>query len=326
VSRGIALHRVVTLERLQASYGGQLDTEARGARAGRLVAASDASEAEDAGEDLVLVTSSRVLPLDAEVRGIFLCTPELASELPSGRRWIHDQALWAMASVLGEVQQQLGLDQEVSTAAPNAVLVSGSARVDPSARVEAGTVVFGGATVGPDSVVGPNAVVYGRVTIGARVRIGPCSVIGQPGFGWTAGPDGTLLRVPQLGGVVIEDDVEVGALCTVDAGTLGPTRLASGVRLDAHVHVGHNVEIGQQTLVAAQVGFAGSVSVGARARIGGQAGVADHVRIGNGVSVAAKTGVIGDVNDGAVVAGFPAVAKARWLRAMAKLLRRSSAR
>jgi UDP-3-O-[3-hydroxymyristoyl] glucosamine N-acyltransferase len=98
------------------------------------------------------------------------------------------------------------------------------------------------------------------------------------------------------------------------------------VRLDAHVHVGHNVDIGQQTLVAAQVGFAGSVSVGARTRIGGQAGVADHVRIGNGVSVAAKTGVIGDVSDGAVVAGFPAVAKTRWLRAMATLLRRSSAR
>jgi UDP-3-O-[3-hydroxymyristoyl] glucosamine N-acyltransferase len=288
----------------------------------RIVAASDASVGDDADEDLVLVTSSRVLPLSTDVSGSLLCTPEVASDLPKGRRWIHEQALWVMASLLGEVEGEQNVLHPVERAAS----VSSSANVDPSARIEQGAVVLGGATVGRDSVVGPNAVVYGKVVIGARVRIGPCSVIGRPGFGWTVGPDGQLLRVPQLGGVVLEDDVEVGALCTVDSGTLGPTRLRSGVRLDAHVHVGHNVEVGEQTLVAAQAGFAGSVTVGAGTRIGGQAGIADHVRIGKGVSVAAKTGVIGDVSDGAVVAGFPAVAKTRWLRAMATLLRRRAVR
>jgi UDP-3-O-[3-hydroxymyristoyl] glucosamine N-acyltransferase len=114
----------------------------------------------------------------------------------------------------------------------------------------------------------------------------------------------------------------VGPLATVDAGTLAPTILKRGVRLDAHVHVGHNVEIGAGTLVAAQSGFAGSVIVEEGVRIGGQAGVADHVRIGRGARIAAKAGVIGDVPPGVVVAGYPAVERGRWLRGIARMLRR----
>ncbi|HKQ67749.1 MAG TPA: hypothetical protein VJT73_00345, partial [Polyangiaceae bacterium] len=145
-------------------------------------------------------------------------------------------------------------------------------------------------------------------------------VVGRPGFGWAAGPNGEMRRMPQLGGVIIEDDVEVGPLATVDAGTLGPTLLRRGVRLDAHVHVGHNVELGMGTTVAAQSGFAGSVTVGRDVRVGGQAGIADHARIGDRAQIAAKAGVIGDIAQGRVVAGYPAVDRVRWLRAMAKLL------
>jgi UDP-3-O-[3-hydroxymyristoyl] glucosamine N-acyltransferase len=132
--------------------------------------------------------------------------------------------------------------------------------------------------------------------------------------------------MPQLGGVVIGDDVDIGPLCTVDAGTLGPTVIASGARLDAHVHVGHNVEIGQGTLVAAQSGFAGSVKVGAGVRVGGQAGFADHVRVGRGAKVAAKAGVIGDIRENSVVAGYPAIERGRWLRGVAHMLRSSAKR
>jgi UDP-3-O-[3-hydroxymyristoyl] glucosamine N-acyltransferase len=126
--------------------------------------------------------------------------------------------------------------------------------------------------------------------------------------------------------VLIEDDVEIGPLATVDAGTLAPTILRRGTRLDAHVHVGHNASLGPSAMVAAQSGFAGSVEIGADVRVGGQAGVADHVRVGSGAQIAAKSGVIGDVAPGQVVAGYPAVDRRRWLRGMARLLRRENQR
>jgi UDP-3-O-[3-hydroxymyristoyl] glucosamine N-acyltransferase len=113
--------------------------------------------------------------------------------------------------------------------------------------------------------------------------------------------------------------VEIGALCTVDAGTVRPTVIGSHTKLDAHVHVGHNVVLGSRCMVAAQVGFAGSVEVGDDVWIGGQAGFADHVRVGRGARIAAKSGVIADVSEGAVVAGFPSRPKAEWLRQHALL-------
>jgi UDP-3-O-[3-hydroxymyristoyl] glucosamine N-acyltransferase len=124
----------------------------------------------------------------------------------------------------------------------------------------------------------------------------------------------------------IEDDVEIGPLATVDAGTLAPTIVRRGTRIDAHVHVGHNARVGPNAMIAAQSGFAGSVEIGAEVRIGGQAGIADHVHIGAGAQIAAKSGVIGDVEAGNIVAGYPAVDRHRWLRGMARLLRRGDKR
>jgi UDP-3-O-[3-hydroxymyristoyl] glucosamine N-acyltransferase len=127
--------------------------------------------------------------------------------------------------------------------------------------------------------------------------------------------------MPQLGGVVIEDDAVIGPLCTIDAGTLAPTRIRRGAKLDAHVHVAHNCDIGEGAIIAAQSGFAGSVTVGKGVLVGGQVGVADHVTIGDFARIAAKSGVIGDVPPGAIVAGYPAVPRSRWLRALARAYR-----
>ena len=107
----------------------------------------------------------------------------------------------------------------------------------------------------------------------------------------------------------------------IDAGTLGPTRIRRGAKLDAHVHVGHNVDIGEGTIVAAQCGFAGSVKIGRGVLVGGQAGVADHVTVGDGARIAAKSGVIGDIPDRATVGGYPALPRMRWLRGLARLYR-----
>jgi len=200
--------------------------------------------------------------------------------------WVHAHAAWAMACVLDLAD------------AP-----------DEPARVGPGT------TLGAHAVLGP------RVVVGEGVRVGAGTVIGSPGFGWAAGPDGVTRAVPQLGGVVIEDGVSIGPLCTIDAGTLTPTRVRRGAKLDAHVHVGHNVDIGEDCIVAAQAGFAGSVTLGRGVLVGGQAGFADHVHVGDGARIAAKSGVISDIAAGAVVAGYPAVPRLRWLRALARSYR-----
>jgi UDP-3-O-[3-hydroxymyristoyl] glucosamine N-acyltransferase len=199
--------------------------------------------------------------------------------------------------------------------------VDPAAELAPDVAVGPFAVIMEGVTVGPGSTIEPHAVIYPRVRIGARVVVGASAVIGRPGFGWATGAGGEVQRIPQLGGVVIEDDVEIGPLATVDAGTLAPTLLRRGTRLDAHVHVGHNAKLGPEAMVAAQSGFAGSVEIGPGVRVGGQAGVADHVHIGGGAYIAAKSGVIGDVAAGQVVAGYPAVERRRWLRGMARLLR-----
>ena len=176
---------------------------------------------------------------------------------------------------------------------------------------------------GEATVVAPTAVVYPGVRLGARVRVGPGAVLGAPGFGFLPRADGAYEHIPQLGGVVIEDDVWIGACCTIDAGTLGPTWIRRGAKLDSHVHVGHNSEVGEDSLLCAQVGLAGSVVLGRACVLGGQAGVADHVHIGAGARVAAKSGVIGDIAAGAVVGGYPAVERAKWLRGLAASYRRA---
>jgi UDP-3-O-[3-hydroxymyristoyl] glucosamine N-acyltransferase len=164
------------------------------------------------------------------------------------------------------------------------------------------------------------------VKIGARVTIGPGAVIGDTGFSFATGPDGRTRAIPHLAGVIIEDDVHIGALCTVSSGTLSPTTLRRGVKLDSQVHIGHNCEIGEGTVIAAQTGIAGSVTVGRGVMMGGQVGIADHLAIGDRARIAAKSGVIGDVAAGSTVAGYPAVERQRWLRGLAELYKLASSR
>ncbi len=261
------------------------------------------------------VFSRKYLAQARASESILLVQEELASELAPGRRWIHSHASWALAKVLSTLQPQPS-----PTQSPHAI-IDPSATVGLRVDIGPGAILMAGCCVDDDALIGPHAVVYGCARLGKRVTIGAGAVIGRPGFGWARGPGDAVVRMPQLGGVILDDDVEVGPYVTVDAGTLGPTRLGRGCKLDAHVHVGHNVEIGAGTMVAAQTGFAGSARIGMGVQVGGQVGVADHIVVGDGARLAGKSGVIGNVLPSQSVAGYPAVERKRWLRAMAKLMR-----
>lgn len=217
-------------------------------------------------------------------------------------------------------------------------VVSGKATIDPTARIEPGAVVYAGATIGPRVHVGAHTVIGEGVTLGAETRIGPhCSLIktrvgerciihggvriGQDGFGFA--PDGgKLVKVPQVGGVVIGNDVEIGANSTIDCGALGDTVLADMVKLDNQVQVAHNVTIGYATVVAAQTGIAGSTRIGAACMIGGQVGIAGHLAIADKVQVAGRSGVTKSITEpGSIWAGLPAEPIREWRRRMAAMSR-----
>jgi UDP-3-O-[3-hydroxymyristoyl] glucosamine N-acyltransferase len=311
-STGLDVSPPIALAALAERHGGVVD-EGAGVR----VVARVAPLEEGRAGDLCPVTSRRYTSLAAEAArsgASLLVDAELGVLVPPGQRWLHPHAAWALANLLSEISSPPEPDRrERATVDPDAELGEG-------VSIGPGALVMGGASIGAGSILEPHAVIYPRVRIGARVVVGAGAVIGRPGFGWATGPRGQVVRIPQLGGVWIDDDVEVGPLATIDAGTLAPTVVGRSAKLDAHVHVGHNVVVGPGALVAAQSGFAGSVRIGARVRVGGQAGVADHARVGDGAQIAAKAGVIGDIPAGAVVAGYPAVGRARWLRGVARML------
>ncbi|MDE2127812.1 MAG: UDP-3-O-(3-hydroxymyristoyl)glucosamine N-acyltransferase [Armatimonadetes bacterium] len=184
------------------------------------------------------------------------------------------------------------------TVAAGAVLHDG-VRVDDGARVGAGC------TIGAGTRIFANAVLYPNVRVGRRCRLHACCVIGADGFGYIAGPRGAR-KIPHVGGVVIGDDVEIGAAACIDRGRTGNTTIGSGCKLDNLVHVAHNVQIGDGTLIAALVGIAGSVRVGRGVVFGGQSGVADQLEIGDGARIAGRGAVVTNVPGGETWSGYPA--------------------
>jgi UDP-3-O-[3-hydroxymyristoyl] glucosamine N-acyltransferase len=217
------------------------------------------------------------------------------------------------------------------------------AGIDASARIAPDAVIGEGVSIGAFAVIGsrvrigknaiihPHAVIYPNVTIGDdfvchshvsiregasignRVTLLNGAVIGADGFGFGE-HEGGLFKIPQVGTVVLEDDVEIGANSTVDRATIGATILHRGVKLDDHVHIGHNCEIGEYSRFAAFVGIAGSVKIGKWCQFGGNSGVADHVKIGDRVMVVAKSGIHADIENDKIVGGYPAVEVREWRR------------
>lgn len=207
------------------------------------------------------------------------------------------------------------IDASVSIGAN--VVIGQRVAVDADAVIGAGAVIEDDVTIGAQSVIGPRATIRPDTVIGRRVRIGAGAVLGERGFGLVPGPAG-LEPVPQLGGVRIEDDVEIGANSTIDRGAIDDTILRTGVKIDNQVHIAHNCVIGAHTVIAGCTGIAGSSTIGAGCMIGGGVGIGDHVTIADGVIITAASQVPKDIEaEGVYSSTFRAMPARVWRKRLA---------
>jgi len=186
------------------------------------------------------------------------------------------------------------------------VSVSDQSRIGNRTIIYPGVYIGEQVQIGDDCIIYPSSTIYDGCKLGDRVIINANSTIGEDGFGY-ANHKGVHHKIPQVGIVVIEDDVEIGACCGIERGTLGDTIIGQGSKLGDLVTVGHGTKIGAHSLLVAQVGIAGSTTLGHHCLIGGQVGIVGHINIGNNVMVAAQAGVINNIPDGKVVLGAPAI-------------------
>ncbi|GAK49539.1 UDP-3-O-[3-hydroxymyristoyl] glucosamine N-acyltransferase [Candidatus Moduliflexus flocculans] len=184
--------------------------------------------------------------------------------------------------------------------------------------IHPGVVLGDYVTVGADTLIYPNVSVLQEAQIGDRVILHSGTVIGSDGFGF-APMNGEYAKIPQIGTVVIEDDVEIGANVTIDRAALGQTHIKKGVKIDNLVQIGHNVVIGEHSIIVAQVGISGSTKLGRHVTLAGQVGVVGHIEIGDDVTVAAQSGIPKSVPEKSVVAGSPAVDQTLWKKSQIAL-------
>ena len=178
--------------------------------------------------------------------------------------------------------------------------------IGDNVKIYPNTFIGDNVTIGDNCIFFAGVRIYSETVIGNRCTIHSGTIIGSDGFGFAPQEDGTYVKVPQIGNVIIEDDVEIGACTTVDRATLGSTVIRKGVKLDNHIQVAHNVEIGENTVIAAQTGIAGTTKIGKNCLIGGQVGFAGHLVIGDGVKIQAQSGIGKNLEAGEVVQGSPA--------------------
>jgi UDP-3-O-[3-hydroxymyristoyl] glucosamine N-acyltransferase len=289
--------------------------------------------------DITFATSKKQHSALSQLNGVgVFCTAELATDIPESCftfeckdpalafnrviRVLYPQSIRSpmfsgccINSAGAYVHPTAKLEGSVSLA-PGAV-IGEAVEIGSGTRIGPGVTVAAGSTIGRNCDIGANASVQ-CAYIGDSVILGPGVQIGHDGFGYTAGPRG-LEKVPQLGRVIIQNNVEIGANSCVDRGSLDDTVIGEGTKIDNMVQIAHNVRIGRHCALAAHVGVSGSVTIGDGVMLGGRAGIADHLKVGDGAMIAAASGVMTDVPAGARYGGAPAKAIREYFREIATL-------
>lgn len=277
--------------------------------------------------EITFVANSKYLPmLQKTCASAVIVAPDI--EVPHLPSIVSRNPYLAFAKILTYLQVRRPAPQGVMAGAwvhPSASLGEGitihpGCVVGENVTICAGTILYPGVIVYADVVIGEDCTLHAGVIvregcrIGSRVILQPSAVIGADGFGFA--PDGSrYCKIPQVGIVEIEDDVEIGAGSCVDRAALGVTRIRRGAKIDNLVQIGHNVVVGEDTIVVAQVGIAGSTEIGRHCTFGGQAGVTGHIKIGDNVTVGAQSGVTGTVGPNQVLSGTPVMPHREWLKA-----------
>jgi UDP-3-O-[3-hydroxymyristoyl] glucosamine N-acyltransferase len=285
-----------------------------------------ASANEGVGNALVFVDGKRHAALMPKlVAAAVLCPADIADQAASGVAVLINPKPQQAFAMVGRLLFPAAASPAPMTAETG---ISPHAHVDPSARVEAGAIIEAGAVIGPrvaigsGTIVAPNAVIGASCQIGRNCYIGSGATvqyalignrsvihggarIGQDGFGFVGGAKGPE-RMPQIGRVVIQDDVEIGSNTTVDRGALADTVIGEGTKIDNLVQIAHNVRIGRGCIIAGHCGLSGSVTLGDYVLLGGRVGIADHINVGDRVQVAASSGLMYDIPAGERWAGMPA--------------------
>lgn len=320
----------VTLSDLAALAGAVLADAAAGVRQVRAV-----SVMAGAGPDAItFVSDRRFLPqvretkagacfiaagdveaLPAGCAGLVTASPQLAYALAAGH--LHRPRM-----TTGDKGVSPSAQIEPAVVLGPGVVIGAGAQIGRGSRIGANTVIGPGVAIGRDCEISAN-VTIGFALLGDRVRILAGAVIGEPGFGATVGPKG-LVDIPQLGRVILQDGVSIGANSCIDRGAFEDTVLGENTKIDNQVQIAHNVRVGSNCVMAAHTGISGSVIIGDGAQFGGRAGVADHITIGDGARIGAGAGVLKDVPAGETWGGFPAKPVRQWMREIAWLTRRAS--
>ena len=241
-----------------------------------------------------------------------------------------DNAYEAFASLLQLVEQSKPRKKGIHPTAviePSAkigdnVYIGAHSYIGENCTIGSGCSIYPNVYVGDNSKIGNNSTLYAGVKIYHECQIGnECTlhagvVIGSDGFGF-APSTGEYSKIPQLGNVIIEDNVEIGANSTIDRATMGSTIIRKGVKLDNLIQIGHNAEVGENTVMAAQSGVAGSTKVGKNCMIGGQVGIAGHIKIGDGAKLGAQAGIMSNIDENAVILGSPALDIKQYMRSYA---------
>lgn len=215
--------------------------------------------------------------------------------------------------VLAGAVVDAGAEIDPTATISSGCVVGDGARIAAGVVLHPGVVVYPGAEIGAGCVLHAGVVIRERCVLGQRVIVQPNAVIGSDGFGFA--PDGQrYVKIPQVGRVVIEDDVEVGACTCIDRGTLGDTVIGRGTKIDNQVQIAHNAQVGEDCILVAQVGISGSTQIGRHCTFGGQSATSGHLRVGDNVTIAARGGVSNNVDANQVMAGFPLMPHREWLK------------